>query len=144
MDPTKRAEYEEEIAKITALYRAHEPKELDRETVIDCVKRLEEAKYKAQMKMYELVRKQRLPPNVINNVIKIEELRAGDQFFYETGIEESDVEPNMKRLNMDKDEECKAIIAEFAEKSKKFLADKQAETIAMVKKAHEMKTMVEQ
>lgn len=53
--------------------------------------------------MYNLVRAQRLDPNIINSVIKTEELKAGDKFFSEMGFEESDVEPNMKRLGLEQD-----------------------------------------
>jgi len=38
--------------------------------------------------MYELVRRQRLAPDAVNSIIKLEELKAGDLFFNETGIEE--------------------------------------------------------
>jgi hypothetical protein len=56
----------------------------DRETVLKCVASLEKAKFEAQQKMYELVRRQQLPPGVINNVIKAEEMRAQDLFYIET------------------------------------------------------------
>ena len=35
---------------------------------------------------------------MINAVIKVEKLKADDKFFNETGIEEADVEPSIKRL----------------------------------------------
>jgi len=64
--------------------------------------------------MYELVRRQQLPPHVINNVIKAEEMRAQDLFFCETQIEECDIEPNIERLNLLEDPEFKAIVDEYA------------------------------
>ena len=50
---------------------------------------------------------------MINAVIKVEKLKADDHFFNETGIEEEDVEPSLKRLNLEQDEEFKAIVEEF-------------------------------
>ena len=47
---------------------------------------------------------------MINAVIKVEKLKADDNFFNETGIEEEDVEPSLKRLNLEEDEEFKAIV----------------------------------
>ena len=69
---------------------------------------------------------------MINAVIKVEKLKADDHFFNETGIEEEDVEPSIKRLNMEDDEEFKNIIAEYKQKSDEFLASKKDETAAMM------------
>ena len=63
--------------------------------------------------MYEFVRSQRVAPQMINAVIKVEKLKADDHFFNETGIEEEDVEPSIKRLGLEEDEEFKTIIEEF-------------------------------
>jgi len=63
--------------------------------------------------MYDFVRTQRVAPQMINAVIKVEKLKADDRFFNETGIEEEDVEPNIKRLDLEEDEEFKAIILEW-------------------------------
>lgn len=41
MDPVKRAQYEEEIAKICAELRTNDVKKMTKETIIDAVKRLE-------------------------------------------------------------------------------------------------------
>jgi hypothetical protein len=71
--------------------------------------------------MYELVRRQQLPPSVINNVIKAEEMRAQDLFFCETEIEECDIEPNIERLDLINDPEFKAIIDDFSKKSQAYL-----------------------
>ena len=85
--------------------------------------------------MYEFVRSQRVAPQMINAVIKVEKLKADDHFFNETGIEEEDVEPSLKRLNLEEDEEFKAIVDEFKKKSDEFLASKKDETAAMMQKA---------
>jgi len=69
---------------------------------------------------------------MINAVIKVEKLKADDHFFNETGIEEEDVEPSIKRLDMEEDEEFKAIIEEFKKKSEEFLASKKDETAEMM------------
>lgn len=69
---------------------------------------------------------------MINAVIKVEKLKADDHFYNETGIEEEDVEPSIKRLEMEEDEDFKAIIAEFKTKSDEFLASKKDETAAMM------------
>lgn len=86
---------------------------MTREQVMDSVRRLESAKFEAQKKMYEFVRSQRVAPQMINAVIKVEKLKADDRFFIDTGIEEEDVEPSVKRLGLEEDEEFKAIIEEF-------------------------------
>jgi hypothetical protein len=66
------------------------------------------------MKMYEIVRTQRLAPHMINAIIKVEKLRADDMFFNETAIDEEDVEPSIERLNMENDPEYKEIVEQFA------------------------------
>lgn len=116
---------------------------MTREECIDSVKRIEQAKYDAQIKMYNLVRTQRIPPQMINAIIKVEKLKADDEFFNATGIEEEDVEPSIKRLNLEEDEELKAIIAEWEAKSKAFLDEKKDETAKFIKLAAEEKERAE-
>merc|ERR1719464_1298231 len=135
MEPSKRTIYEEEIQALREGLRDRKPKELTREEVLSSVKHLETAKFEAQKKMYEFVRTQRVAPQMINAVIKVEKLKADDHFFNETGIEEEDVEPSIKRLNMEEDAEFKAIIEEFKVKSDEFLASKKDETAMMMQKA---------
>lgn len=128
MDPEKRAIYEEEIQKLRDSLRDRKPVELTREQVIESIKHLERAKYDAQVKMYEMVRTQKIPPQMINAIIKVEKLKADDEFFNTFGLEEEDVEPSMKRLDLQKDEEVKAILEEWEAKSKTFLDSKKDET----------------
>mgnify|MGYP000970976152 CR=1 FL=1 len=135
MEPQKRTIYEEEIQNLRDSLRNRTAVELTREQCIDAVRRLEAAKFEAQKKMYEFVRSQRVAPQMINAVIKVEKLKADDHFFNETGIEEEDVEPSIKRLDLEKDEEFKAIIEEYKKKSDDFLASKKDETAAFMKKA---------
>ena len=85
--------------------------------------------------MYDFVRSQRVAPQMINAVIKVEKLKADDHFFNETGIEEEDVEPNLKRLGLEEEEEFKAVFDEFKKKSDEFLASKKDETAAIMQKA---------
>ena len=132
MDPSKRTVYEEEIQALRDSLRDRKPKELTRDEVIKSVKLMEDAKFEAQKKMYDFVRTQRVAPQMINAVIKVEKLKADDRFFNETGIEEEDVEPNIKRLNLEEDEEFKAIIEEYKKKSDDFLASKKDETAAIL------------
>ena len=135
MEPAKRTIYEEEIQALRDSLRNRTPVDLTREQCLDSVRRLEAAKFEAQKKMYEFVRSQRVAPQMINAVIKVEKLKADDHFFNETGIEEEDVEPSLKRLNLEEDEEFKAIVEEFKKKSDDFLASKKDETAAMMQKA---------
>lgn len=116
--------------------RDRTPVELTREQVLDSVRRLEAAKFEAQKKMYDLVKTQRVAPQMVNAVIQVEKLKADDHFFNETGIEEEDVEPSIKRLGLEEDEELKAIQEEFKKQSEEFLASKKDETAAMMQKAH--------
>ena len=76
-----------------------------------------------------------MAPQMINAVIKVEKLKADDVFFNDTGIEEEDVEPSIKKLDLENDDEFKAIIEEFKTKSDEFLASKKDETAAMMQKA---------
>jgi len=135
MEPNKRTIYEEEIESLRQQLRGRETQELTREQCLDSIRKLENSKFEAQKKMYEFVRTQRVAPQMINAVIKVEKLKADDLFFNETGIEEEDVEPSVKRLNLEEDEEFKAIIEEFKKKSDEFLASKKDETAAMMQKA---------
>jgi len=135
MEPAKRTIYEEEIQALRDSLRSRTPQELTREQCLDSVRKLEAAKFEAQKKMYEFVRSQRVAPQMINAVIKVEKLKADDHFFNETGIEEEDVEPSIKRLNLEEDDDFKAIIDEFKQQSDEFLASKKDETAAMMQKA---------
>lgn len=143
MDPPKRTIYEEEIQALRDSLRDRTPRELTREEVLDSVRKLETAKFEAQKKMYDFVRSQRVAPQMINAVIKVEKLKADDHFFNETGIEEEDVDPSIKRLDMEKDPEFVAIIEEFKKKSEEFLASKKDETAAMLQKAQQARAMME-
>ena len=132
MEPAKRTIYEEEIQALRDAQRNRTAVELTREQCIDSVKRLEAAKFEAQKKMYEFVRSQRVAPQMINAVIKVEKLKADDQFFIDTGIEEEDVEPSIKRLGLEEDEEFKAVIEDFKKQSEDFLTSKKDETAQMM------------
>lgn len=142
MDPQKRAIYEEELSNLRNELRDRKPRELTREECISSVRHLEQAKLDAQKKMYEFVRSQRVAPQMINAVIKVEKLKADDKFFNETGIEEEDVEPSIKRLNLEEDEEYKQIVEEFKKLSEEFLASKKDETAAMMQKAAEVRAKI--
>ena len=132
MEPKKRTIYEEEIQALREELRDKKPRELTREECLSSVRHLENAKFEAQKKMYEFVRTQRVAPQMINAVIKVEKLKADDHFFNETGIEEEDVEPSIKRLELEEDQEFKDIIEEFKKKSDEFLASKKDETAQMM------------
>jgi len=144
MDPEKRATFEEEMQKVRYASMAPVEYKLTREEVLNCVSLMEKAKFDAQQKMYELVRRQRLPPDAVNQIIKYEELKAGDLFFNETNIEENLVEPNLDALKMKEDPEFLAIISEFEKKSAEYLNAKKLETEEMVKKSSAVMTKVEE
>jgi hypothetical protein len=82
---------------------------------------------------------------MINAMIKAEKRRQDDHFFNETGFEEEDVEPSIKRLKLSDDPEIKAITEEFEKKSKEFLEQKRLDTekvmaqMAAIKKAEQEK-----
>ena len=135
MDPAKRTIYEEESQALRDELRNRTPAELTREQCLDFVRKIESAKFEAQKKMYDFVRSQRVAPQMINAVIKVEKLKADDHFFNETGVEEEDVEPNIKRLGLEEEEEFKAIIEEYKKMSDDFLATKKDETAAIMQKA---------
>ena len=139
MEPSKRTIYEEEVQALREDLRDKKPRELTREECLSSVRHLENAKFEAQKKMYEFVRTQKVAPQMINAVIKVEKLKADDHFFNETGIEEEDVEPSVKRLELEEDPEFKEIIEEYKKKSEEFLATKKDETAKLMQKAQEAK-----
>lgn len=51
---------------------------------------------------------------MINALIKAEKLKADDLFFNESGIEEEDIEPSIKRLGLATDKDYKRIVAEWS------------------------------
>ena len=75
---------------------------------------------------------------MINAIIKVEKLKADDVFFNQTGLEEEDVEPSIKSLGLEEDEEIKAIVEEFTKKSAEFLDAKKDETAKMIQLAKEI------
>ena len=75
---------------------------------------------------------------MINALIKVEKLKADDQFFNETGSEEEDVEPNIKKLGLEKDPEYLALIENYAKQSAAFLDERKAETQAFMEKVKAM------
>lgn len=143
MEPKKRTIYEEEVQSLRETLRDKKPRELTRDETLSSVRHLEQAKFEAQKKMYEFVRTQKVAPQMINAVIKVEKLKADDHFFNETGIEEEDVEPSIKRLSLEEDQEFKDIIEEFKKKSDEFLASKKDETAQMMQKAQAAKAAME-
>lgn len=143
MDPDKRAIYEDEIQKLRETLRDRKAMELTREQCIESIKHLEKAKYEAQIKMYEMVRTQRIPPQMINAIIKVEKLKADDEFFNAFGIEEEDVEPSIKRLGLEEDEEMKQIMNDWEAKSKEFLESKKDETAKIMAAAADFKARME-
>lgn len=88
--------------------------------------------------MYMLVRQQKLQPQMINALIKVEKLKADDMFFNESGIEEEDVEPSIKRLNLETDEEYLRIVEEWSKQSKDFLDEKRKESEVIMAKMKEI------
>jgi hypothetical protein len=138
MEPEKRTVYEEEIQKLRDSLRTRTPQKLTRDECVSSVKLLEQFKLNAQVKMYEIVRSQKLQPPMINAIIKVEKLKADDVFFNQTGFEEEDVEPSMKELGIENDDEIKAIIDEYTKKSAEFLDAKKDETAKMIQLAKEI------
>ena len=63
--------------------------------------------------MYDFVRDKKVNPQMINAIISVEKLKNDDKFFNDTGIEEEDIMPNIKRLELKDDPELKAIVEEF-------------------------------
>lgn len=135
MDPQKRTVYEEEMQNLRDEVRSRPPRELTRDEALNAVRLLEQAKLDAQKRMYDYVREQRIQHSMINAVIKVEKLKADDRFFNETGIEEEDVEPSIKALKLEDDEEYKQIIEEFKKKSEEFLKNKQEEARLLMQQA---------
>lgn len=135
MEPSKRATYEEELQLIRDKLRTREPRELTRDEVLESVRLLEQAKFEAQKKMYDFVRGNKVPPQMINAVIQVEKLKADDRFFNKTGIEEEDVEPSIKRLNMEEDEDYKKIVEDYKQQCETFLQEKKDETAEILKQA---------
>jgi len=58
----------------------------------------------------------------------MQEFKANDGFFNKYGYEESCVQPNVERLNMQQDPDFLAIIKKYEDLSKEYLAQKKEET----------------
>jgi hypothetical protein len=138
MEPERRTVYEEEMVALSEKFRIRKQQELTKEECFKSVASLEMAKFEAQKKMYMIVRQQKLQPQMINALIKVEKLKADDQFFNESGIEEEDVEPSIKRLNLEADPEYLGIVEEWSKQSKDFLDEKRKESEVVMAKMKEM------
>merc|ERR1719201_2393614 len=77
--------------------------------------------------MYDFVKSHKDNPSVINSRVRAEELRQSDLLFIKLGIEESDVELSIEKLNLTEDDEYKQLMTESKEKSDAFLKDKARE-----------------
>jgi len=132
LDPTKRAMIEEENNKVKESVREHEAKVLNKEEVLKATERLEQLKFEAQKTMYNLVRGKRIHQSMIDGVIRIEKMKADDTFFNEFGYEEFDVEPNVEKLKLEDDADYKKILEDYADKSKKYLEERQDQTAKMM------------
>ena len=145
MDPEKRTKYEEEAAAIKENKGKVVVKELDRATIIMGLNRLEGAKYDAQQTMYELVRQGRsLKPEMINNIIKLEEIKAHDKFFLEMGFEDEQLDLNIQKQNLKDDKEILAVFETWAQKSADWLQEKSDEAKELSAKMRGNKPEVEQ
>ena len=144
MDPEKRTKYEEEAAAIKENKGEVVVKELDRATIIMGLNRLEGAKYDAQQTMYELVRQGRsLKPEMINNIIKLEEIKAHDKFFLEMGFEDEQLDLNIQKQNLKDDKEILAVFETWAQKSADWLQEKSDEAKELSAKMRGNKPEVE-
>ena len=137
MEPDKRTVFEEEMQALNEKFRIRKQQELNREQCLVSVASLEKAKFEAQQKMYMIVRQQKLQPQMINALIKVEKLKADDMFFNESGIEEEDVEPSIKKLKLEAEDDYKKIVEEWSKKSTDFLEEKKKESEDMMKKMKE-------
>jgi len=70
---------------------------------------------------------------VINQVIKMQQIKAEDTFYNQVGVEESCVQPNIERLSLQQDPDFLAIIKKYEDLSEEYLAKKKEETEALVK-----------
>jgi len=76
-----------------------------------------------------------MPSSMINTVIIFEKDKADDQFFVQTGFEEEDVDFNVKKHELEKDEAYTKMIKEAEAKSSTFLADRAKEQEMMREQA---------
>ena len=74
--------------------------------------------------MYDFVRANKDHPQIVNSRVRSEELKQSDLLFVKLGIEEADVEPSIRRLNMTKDDDYKKIVQVWQTNSEKFLREK--------------------
>jgi hypothetical protein len=94
--------------------------------------------------MYDMVRSGRqMKPEMINNIIKLEEIKAHDKFFLEMGFEDEDLELNIKRLNLKEDPDILELYATWTKKSADWLKAKADETKAHAEKMREFKAAQE-
>lgn len=61
--------------------------------------------------------------------MRAEELKQSDLLFIKLGIEEFDVEPAIKKFELEEAEDYKTCVAEWEQKSKQFLAAKAQQSL---------------
>ena len=113
-DKENRSMFETEMLALSQKFRVRQPQELSKDQCLLSVSALEQAKFESQKTMYQMVRHQKLQPQMINALIKAEKLKADDLFFNESGIEEEDIEPSIKRLGLTNDKDYKRLVAEWS------------------------------
>lgn len=89
--------------------------------------------------MYQIVRSQQMPSEMINTVILFEKDKADDTFWVETGYEEEDVEAATKTLKLEDDAELVKIKTEWEAKSKEYLQERAQEAMAVQAKAQQQR-----
>lgn len=89
--------------------------------------------------MYQIVRTQQMPSEMINTVILFEKDKADDTFWVETGFEEEDVEAATKTLKLEDDAELVKIKSEWESKSKDYLQERAQEAMAAQAKAQQQR-----
>lgn len=96
-----------------------------------------------QQQLFQLVKSQKMPPNVLHTLMKNEKMKQDDIFFNEMGFEESDVEPSIKRLGIKDDPELVAIKKESEERAKKFLEEQKVDTEKIAQQMAKMREEAE-
>ena len=140
-DQAKAGVIQQEIMEIKKKLDNREKRELTRDECVAAKKLVEKNKFEVQQKIFEIVKSQKLPPQLIHMLMKTEKMKQEDMFFNEMGFEEEDVEPSILRLGIKDDPELVAIREENDARSKKFLEERKVDTEKIQKQMAEMKAM---
>lgn len=95
-------------------------KELTIEETLAAMRAVEEGIQRVEQKSYRIIKSDVMLPKAITYMIRLELAKENDTEFNKTGVDGSDIFPNMTRHNLQETEEYKTLMEEMKKKSDAF------------------------